>query len=165
MAADQPQSMRVGLRQRGASITLKLRWDRSPRICQAVVAQLPIENQVWHAKYANNEVYTLVPAFDDPPPREWLCAYPAPGDFLYIPITSGVLLPPGAPPMDGERGVIDLAYFYDRASSLLHGPSGPAIGCIFATATSIQDIERMAEACNDVWFGGAKGESLYLETA
>ena len=39
MTANRPECMRVGLRQRGASITLKLRWDRSPRICKAVVGK------------------------------------------------------------------------------------------------------------------------------
>lgn len=165
MANGSPGYMCVGLRKRGQNIKLKLRWDRAPQTCEAIVKRLPIESQVWHAKYANNEIYTLVPAFDDPPPREWSCAYPAPGDFLYIPIPPGFVLPTGAPPMDPERGVVDLAYFYDRGNTLLAGPSGPATGSLFATAVSIEAMERMALACTDVWMSGAVGESLYLEAA
>lgn len=165
MTGNRPEFVRVALRRRGASIKLRLRWDRSPRTCEAIVARLPIENQVWHAKYANNEVYTLVPAFDDPPPGEWYCAYPAPGDMLYIPIPAGVILPPGAPPMDTERGIVDLAYFYDRGNNLMSGPSGPVVGSIFATGVSIEEIERMAVACSDVWLSGAVGEKLYIEAA
>jgi len=159
------QYIRVGLRKRDVSIKLKIRWDRAPRTCEAVVARLPVENQVWHAKYANNEVYTLISAFDAPLPAEWNCVFPAPGDMLCIPIPPGVTLPPGALPMDTQRGVIDLAYFYDRGNSLLHGPSGPAPGTIFATAVSIEDIERMGAACSDVWMSGAVGETLFIEAA
>ncbi len=163
MAPVKSESIRLGLRRRQASIRLKLRWDRSPRTCAAILARLPLENQVWHAKYANNEIYTLVPAFDNPPPGEWHCVYPGPGDLMYIPIEPGVVLPPGAPAMETECGVVDLAYFYDRGNSLIHGPSGPLVGNIFATATSIRDIEAMAEACSDVWMSGAVREKLYIE--
>ena len=38
-------------------------------------------------------------------------------------------------------------------------------GNISATATSIEEIERFAEACTDVWFRGAVGETLYVEAA
>lgn len=165
MTKDRVAQVRVGLRKREASIVLRLRWDRSPRTCAAIVAALPCENQAWHAKYANNEVYTIVPALQDPPPQEWLCAYPAPGDLLYIPLSPGIVLPPGAPPQDPRRGTLDLAYFYDRGNSLLAGPSGPQPGTLFATATSIEDIERMAQACSDVWFNGAAGEQMYIEVA
>ncbi len=163
MGTENAAYVRLGLRRRGASLRLRLRWDRSPRTCAAIVEHLPIENQVWHAKYANNEVYTLVPAFDDPPPGEWLCVYPGPGDLLYIPIATGVFLPPGAPPMDTSRGIVDLAFFYDRGNNLSAGPSGPVPGSIFATAVSIEEIEQMATACADVWMSGATGERLYIE--
>ena len=160
-----PDFIRMGLRKRGESIRLRMRWDRSPRTCAALAGRLPIENQIWHAKYANNEIYTLVTVIDDEPPGEWLSAYPGPGDCMYIPIPPGVVLPPGAPEMDVTRGLIDLAYFYDRGSNLTAGPSGPVIGSIFATATSIEDIERMAKVCNDVWFSGAAGETLSFEAS
>jgi hypothetical protein len=163
MSTGKPTHMRVGLKRRNACITLELRWDRAPRICAAIAERLPIRGPVWHAKYANNEIYTLVPAFDPAPPQEWLCAYPAPGDLMYIPIPPGVPLPPGAVEMDMTRGVLDLAYFYDRGNSLLHGPSGPVVGSIFATATSLDDIWAFAKDCNDVCRGGSVGEMLELE--
>jgi hypothetical protein len=83
---------------------------------------------------------------------------------MYLPIEPGFGLPPGAPEMDMSRGLIDIAYFYDRGNTLVV-PTGIALGNIFATAVSVEDIERMAKACLDVWFRGADGESLYVEAA
>jgi hypothetical protein len=158
-----PQLIRIGLRKRGTGVTLRLRWDKSPLTCAAVLSQLPVENQAWHAKYANNEIYTLTPPFDDMPPMEWGCVYPAPGDLLYIPIPPGAFLPPGSPPMDVSRGLVDYGYFYERGNTLVAGPAGPVTGTIFATARSIEEVEAFAASCVDLWFRGVEGERLYLQ--
>lgn len=159
-----PEFVTVGLVKRGASVRLKLRWDNSPETCRTLIdAMLPARAQVWHAKYANNEIYILTEAPKVVPPMEWRTVYPAPGDLLYIPLPYGLPLPKVAPPADRERGLVDLAYFYDRASTLLSGPFGPLPGTIVATATSIEAVEKMAVACNDVWFRGAEGETMYIE--
>ena len=164
MSGEGLKHVRLGLRKRSAAIRLKLRWDRSPWTCSAVVSRLPISGQVWHAKYANNEVYTLIPVQDERYVGEWRCLYPGHGDLMYLPIESGFFLPPGAPKMDTSKGLIDIAYFYDRGNSLA-GPTGTALGNIFATAVDVTDVEIMAKACSDVWFSGAVGEQLYLEAA
>jgi hypothetical protein len=161
---DTLEHVRVGLRKRAVSVTLKMRWDRSPWTCSAIVKRLPIGSQVWHAKYANNEIYTLIPVTDEKYVGEWRCIYPGPGDLMYLPIESGFFLPPGAPKMDSSKGLIDVAYFYDRGNSLA-GPTGTALGNIFATAVDLEAVEKMALACSDVWFGGAVGESMYVEAA
>ena len=158
------QYIRVGLRKRGASLKLRLRWDRSPWTCKAICKRLPVESQVWHAKYANNEVYTLIPVKDERYVGEWRCIYPGQGDLMYLPIESGFFLPPGAPAMETSKGLIDVAYFYDRGNNLA-GPTGTALGNIFATAISVGDIEEMAKACSDVWFAGAVKERLFVEAA
>ncbi len=124
--------------------------------------RLPIEGQVWHAKYANNEIYTLIPVEDEQYVGEWRCLYPGQGDLMYLPIETGFFLPPGAPTMDTSRGLIDVAYFYDRGNNLA-GPTGTALGNIFATALDVDEIEEMAKACSDVWFAGAVGERFYVE--
>src|SRR4051794_29351345 len=160
---EQPKLIRLGLRKRATSVVLRLRWDRSPLTCSAVLRQLPVEGQAWHAKYANNEIYTLTPPFDDLPPMEWGCVYPGPGDLLFIPIPAGAFLPPGAPPMDVSRGLVDYGYFYDRGNSLASGPAGPVPGTIFATARSVEEVESFAASCVDLWFRGAEGERMYLE--
>jgi Protein of unknown function (DUF3830) len=158
-----PKLIRVGLRKRGTSVTLRLRWDKSPLTCAAVLRQLPVENQAWHAKYANNELYTLTPPFADMPPMEWGCVYPAPGDLLYIPIPPGAFLPPGGPPMDVSRGLVDYGYFYERGNTLVAGPAGPVPGTVFATARSIEEVDSFAASCVDMWFRGVEGERMYLE--
>jgi hypothetical protein len=160
-----PQLIRLGLRKRGTAVTLRLRWDRSPLTCAAVLRQLPVENQAWHAKYANNEIYTLTPPFAEMPPMEWGCVYPGPGDLLYIPIPPGAFLPPGAPPMDASRGLVDYGYFYERGNTLAAGPAGPVPGTIFATARSVEEVETFAESCVDMWFRGVEGERMYLQLA
>jgi hypothetical protein len=160
---ESPKLIRVGLRKRGATVTLRLRWDRSPLTCAAILRQLPVENQAWHAKYANNEIYTLTPPFADMPPMEWGCVYPAPGDLLYIPIPPGAFLPPGSPPMDVGRGLVDYGYFYERGNTLVAGPAGPVPGTVFATARSIEEVEAFAASCADMWFRGVEGERMYLE--
>ena len=95
--ADEMQFIRVGMRRNGASVKLKLRWDNSPRTCELVSAALPIEGDLWHAKYANHEIYILLPVveiFGEDPPGEWQCMYPAPGDLMYL------FHPPGLLPKD-----------------------------------------------------------------
>ena len=74
VVADEMQFIRVGMRRNGASVKLKLRWDNSPRTCELVGAALPIEGDMWHAKYANHEIYILLPVveiFGEDPPGEW----------------------------------------------------------------------------------------------
>ena len=103
------------------------------------------------------------------PPREWGCMYPGPGDLLFSPIGthhSGNLvnnaLSGEAPAPTAQRAILDWAYFYERGNTL-YGPSGPSQSSIFATGTSFDELEELAEACRDVWFSGAKGETMYVE--
>jgi hypothetical protein len=158
--------MRVGLRRNGASIKLRLRWDNSPDTCAVVSKALPVENQLWHAKYASSEIYMLVPVkkiFGRDPRPEWQCMYPAPGDFMWLFHPPG-LIPGDISPPDKPVRIVDLAYFYARGTNL-NGPWGANPGNIFATATSIEDIERFGKACHHVWFNGIAKERLYIEAA
>jgi hypothetical protein len=66
--------------------------------------------------------------------------------------------------MDQSKGLIDIAYFYERGNNLA-GPTGTALGNIFATATSVDELEKMASACSDIWFSGAVAEKLFVEAA
>ncbi len=152
------EHLRVGLRRADASVTLRLRRDRSPQTCDTVLQRLPAQADLWHAKYAHNEIYMLVDAWTADPPREWACAYPGIGDLMYIPH------PPRVLPEGGSTGqhVVDLAYFYERGNTL-YGPFGPAIGNIFATAVSMHEAEAFAQVCHRVWYEGIKGETMYIE--
>ena len=58
-----PRYIETILRRRGVTCVAALLDDRAPRTCRAVWEALPPEGDVYHAKYAGNEFYTLVPAF------------------------------------------------------------------------------------------------------
>ena len=112
---------------------------RSPLSCAALVPALPIEGPAFHGKYANYEVYTLVPMVGaGDPGGEWKMIYPGPGDLMFIPVYPGAILPPGAPPMDRQRGVLDLAFWYERGNCRV-GPGGPGLGNIIATGITFEE--------------------------
>lgn len=159
----QPEFITVGLEKRNKSVRLRLRWDNSPETCRTLVDMLPLREQIWHAKYANNEVYMLIESPQVLPPPEWITVYPAPGDLVYFPLPYGMPYPKSVPAADRERGLVDVAYFYDRAGNTQSGPFGPLPGTIVATATDIAAVEEMSVACNDVWFKGAFEEKLVIE--
>jgi hypothetical protein len=163
MSSARPQFVRIGLKHRATGVRLRLRWDRSPRSCAALVANLPIEGTAFHGKYANHEIYTLVPMFPEGDPgAEWKCIYPGPGDMMLIPVYPGVILPPGAPPMDPEQGVLDLAFWYERGNNRT-GPGGPGLGNIVATGVTFDEIERFAVSCTDMWANGFAHERIVIE--
>ena len=150
MAEQRLQYIRYGLRTRDASVKLRLRWDRSPKSCAALVDALPIEGPAFHGKYANYEVYALVPmvAAGDPGP-EWKCIYPGPGDLMFIPVYPGALLPPGAPEMDPERGILDIAFWYERGNCRV-GPGAPGSATSWRPASrspTSSSSRRRASTC------------------
>jgi hypothetical protein len=170
-AKKQLEFIRLGLRNRKVSTKLRLRWDRAPKACAATVPLLPVEGQVYHGKYACNEIYVLLPMVKNPPPLEWNCLYPGPGDLVFAPLGAdhsahliANLQSGSVPKMDTRRGLLDLAFFYERGNSLI-GPYGVDTCSIIATGTSFEELEVIAAACRDLWFSGAKGESMYIEPA
>ena len=171
MARKRLEFIRLGLRTRKASTKLRLRWDRAPLTVAATVPLLPVESQVYHGKYACNEIYVLLPMVKRPPPLQWNCLYPGPGDLVFAPLppdhTAHIManLRSGqVPKMDARRGLLDLAFFYERGNSLI-GPVGVDNCSIVATGTSFEELDAFADACRDMWFSGAKGESMYIEPA
>ncbi|MDE2848515.1 MAG: DUF3830 family protein, partial [Gemmatimonadota bacterium] len=81
----------VTLRKRGVSCIARLLDDLAPRTCEAMWNALPQEGDAFHAKYASNEVYTLVPSFaPSEPGMENPTVTPITGDLLYF------FFPPGA---------------------------------------------------------------------
>ena len=52
----------ITLKKRGISCVARLLDEKAPRTCEAVWNALPQEGEVYHAKYASNEIYALVPA-------------------------------------------------------------------------------------------------------
>lgn len=159
----------VSLAKRGVQCTAKLLDDRAPVTCAAVWEALPLGEDVYHAKYARNEIYALFPAFADrEPPLENPTVTPIPGDLCYFSF-NGTQLGTQAygyePAADVKAGatVVDLALFYERNNLLLNGDVGWVPGIVWGQV--VEGLDQMAEACNDLWRAGAQGETLNFRRA
>lgn len=153
----------IGLERRAVRARARLLDQEAPRTAGAVWQALPQSGQVFHGKFARNEIYTLVSAFADREPGpENQTVTPIPGDLCYFSF-DGVLENPAygydASAGTGEsRLLIDLAVFYGRNNLLLNGDVGWVPGNVFATID--QGLDELAAACQDIWMGGARGETL-----
>ncbi len=153
----------VTLEKRGVTAVARMLDAEAPRTAAAVWDALPLGGQVFHGKFARNEIYTLLPAFApvEPGPENTTIT-PIPGDLCYFTF-DGVLDNPsyGYDPTSApaeHRLLIDLAVFYGRNNLLVNGDVGWVPGNVFATIT--EGLEDFAAACNDIWMGGARGETL-----
>lgn len=154
----------ITLEKRQVSCLAKLLDDEAPRTAQAVWDGLPLSGQVYHGKYARNEIYNLVPAWDDNAPgKENTTVTPIPGDLCWFDFTANDLGTPshgyesGSGPGESQR-IIDLAVFYGRNNLLLNGDQGWVPGNVFGTI--VEGLEEFAAACQDIWMSGARGETL-----
>ncbi|TLP78951.1 DUF3830 family protein [Nesterenkonia sphaerica] len=164
----------VTLDQRGVSCLAKLLDDEAPRTCAAVWDALPQSGQVYHGKYARNEVYHLVDAFAaQEPGKENTTVTPIPGDLCYFAFDSDDLGNPAYGysadvPVRAEQPVVakritDLAVFYGRNNLLINGDQGWVPGNVFGTV--VQGLEEFAQACHSIWMDGARGETLTFSRA
>ena len=154
----------ISLDKRGVTAVARLLDDLAPRTCEAVWNALPLGADVYHAKYARNEIYTLVEAFADPEPgRENPTITPIPGDVVYFSFEQWQLATPShgytaaEQPHRADR-IVDLALFYERNNLLMNGDVGWVPGIVWGQV--VDGLEAMAEGCNDLWRTGAAGESL-----
>src|SRR5690606_10699079 len=140
----------ISLDKRGVNCRAALLDHEAPRTCEAVWNALPQSGQAYHAKYARNEVYTLVKPFADPPPgRENPTVTPIPGDVVYFGFEPWEIGNPaygydaGSAAHNAE-GATDLATFYGRNNLLLNGDVGWVPGNVFATI--VEGLDEMAAA-------------------
>ncbi|MEU1475875.1 DUF3830 family protein [Streptomyces sp. NPDC005760] len=152
----------VSLAERGVHCTAKLLDERAPHTCATVWEALPLSGDVYHAKYARNEIYSLFPPFADrEPPLENPTVTPIPGDLCYFSF-AGAELGTKAYGYDADvrpgTSVVDLALFYERNNLLLNGDVGWVPGTVWGQV--VEGLDAMAEACNDLWRTGAAGETL-----
>ncbi|WP_043686769.1 DUF3830 family protein [Streptomyces xylophagus] len=152
----------VSLAKRNVHCRAKLLVDRAPLTCAAIWNALPLAGDVYHAKYARNEIYALFPPFAETEPLlENPTVTPIPGDLCYFAF-AGTELGTKAYGYDREVGpgttVVDLALFYERNNLLLNGDVGWVPGIVWGEV--VEGLAEMAEACNDLWRSGAAGETL-----
>ncbi|MFC4949716.1 DUF3830 family protein [Pseudonocardia sp. GCM10023141] len=152
--------IRISLERRGVSCIAELLEKEAPRTTAAVWDALPLGGDTQHAKYARNEVYTIVPRFGPTIGHENTTVTPIPGDVCYFDFSGGVLDAAFKDDqgIDQESGGIDLAIFYGRNNLLINGDVGWVPGNVFATI--VENLPAMAEACHDVWRSGSVGERL-----
>ncbi|MEV0734380.1 DUF3830 family protein [Streptomyces sp. NPDC050549] len=156
------QFIEVSLAKRNVRCRAKLLVGRAPLTCAAIWNALPLAGEVYHAKYARNEIYALFPPFaETEPPLENPTVTPIPGDLCYFAF-AGTELGTKAYGYDREvragTTVVDLALFYERNNLLLNGDVGWVPGIVWGEVT--EGLAEMAEACNDLWRTGAAGETL-----
>ncbi|WP_255949789.1 DUF3830 family protein [Streptomyces odontomachi] len=160
----------VSLPKRGVTCTAKLLDDRAPLTCAAVWDALPLGGDVYHAKYARNEIYTLLPPFaPQEPPLENPTVTPIPGDLVYFTFNGTQLGSQAygygstAAGVQAGATMIDLAFFYERNNLLINGDLGWIPGIVWGQV--VDGLDRMAEASQDLWRAGALGESLTFKRA
>jgi hypothetical protein len=159
----------ITLDKRGVSCRARLLDAEAPRTCKAVWDALPQSASAYHAKYARNEVYTLVPPFAEPKPgRENPTITPIPGDVVYFGFEAWEIGNPAygydtASEAHSDQGATDLAIFYGRNNLLINGDAGWVPGNVFATIE--EGLAEMAEAAQDLWLRGVEGETLSFRRA
>ncbi|MGC4934717.1 DUF3830 family protein [Gordonia sp. DT30] len=158
----------ITLHKRGVSARARLLDDEAPRTAEAIWAALPLGDQVFHGKFARNEIYTLTPAFAEVEPGpENTTVTPIPGDLCYFTFDGILDNPAYGYEMDSapaqHRLLIDLAVFYGRNNLLVNGDVGWVPGNVFGTI--VDGLDEFAAACNDIWMGGARGEKLTFSRA
>jgi hypothetical protein len=164
-----PRHITLTLDRRQVSCTAVLLDEEAPRTAAAVWEHLPLSAAVFHGKYARNEIYALHPQFAQVDPgRENTTITPIPGDVCWFTFAGDDLGNPAyGYEAEGEHrameSIVDLAIFYGRNNLLINGDQGWVPGNVFATI--VEGLPEMAAACQDVWMGGARGETLTIQRA
>jgi hypothetical protein len=154
--------IQIILEKRHVQCVARLLYDEAPKTCEAVWQALPQAGSVYHAKYASNEIFTLVPAFRGEPGNENRTITPIPGDIMYFNLAPGTRLPPEALSLCRPgQGVADLAVFYDRNNLLLSPSDGFTPGNVFGTI--VRGLDEMKNAGHSVWREGPLGERLLFQ--
>ncbi|GHF47031.1 hypothetical protein FHX82_001508 [Amycolatopsis bartoniae] len=153
----------ISLDKRGVSCRAVLLDEEAPRTCEAVWNALPRTGSAYHAKYARNEVYTLVPPFDPKPGRENSTITPIPGDVVYFGFEAWEIGNTAygyeeSSEAHGDGGATDLAFFYGRNNLLINGDAGWVPGNVFASI--VEGLPEMAAASQDLWLRGVEGETI-----
>ena len=156
----------ITLQKRGITCVARLLDEQAPRTCAAVWDALPLGADVYHAKYARNEIYTFVPTFAEVAPgRENTTITPIPGDVVYFPFEQWEMANAaygydvGSAQRSAEQ-IIDLAVFYERNNLLLNPDIGFVPGNVFATI--VQGLDEIDAGAQDLWRRVAEGETLHF---
>jgi hypothetical protein len=159
--------IKISLAKRKVFCVARLLDEEAPRTCKAVWEALPKGGPVYHAKYARNEIYTLVPRFAQTEPgRENPTITPIPGDVVYFglepwQLSAGSHGYSSTENQAGHAPMVDLAIFYERNNLLLNPDFGFVPGNVFGTI--VEGLAEFAQAARDIWRGGGIGETLVYD--
>jgi hypothetical protein len=156
----------ISLTKRGVTCRAELLEGDAPETCAMVWDALPVRGAAVHAKYARNEVYTLLAPFSDQrPPLENPTITPIPGDVVYHSFASNLFHRSFRQDLGvaGLDEIVDMAVFYGRNNLLLSPDLGWVPSTVFATI--VDNLKGMADACNDIWRSGSVGEVLEFRRA
>lgn len=162
-----PRLIKVSLAKRNVSCVARLLDQEAPRTCNALWEALPKSGPVYHAKYARNEIYILVPRFAQTEPgRENPTITPIPGDLVYFgfepwQLSAGTHGYSAAETEAGHTPMVDLALFYERNNLLLNPDFGFVPGNVYGTI--VEGLAEFAVASRDIWRAGGKDEVLSYE--
>jgi hypothetical protein len=162
-----PRLIKISLAKRKVSCVARLLDEEAPRTCKAVWEALPKGGPVYHAKYARNEIYTLVPRFAQTEPgRENPTITPIPGDVVYFgfepwQLSAGSHGYSSTENQAGHAPMVDLAIFYERNNLLLNPDFGFVPGNVFGTI--VEGLAEFAQAARDIWRAGGIGETLVYD--
>jgi hypothetical protein len=161
-----PRFIDISLPGHGVTCVARMLDEEAPRTCAAVWDALPLGADVYHAKYARNEIYTFVPTFAEVAPGpENTTITPIPGDVVYFPFEQWQMANAAYgyatdSTQRSARRVIDLALFYERNNLLLNPDTGFVPGNVFATI--VRGLDEVAAAAQDLWRRGFEGETLHF---
>ena len=154
----------VSLDKRGVSCVARMLDDEAPSTFSSVWVFFPFSFFFFFNDTATTEIYTLLPAFAPADPgKENTTITPIPGDLCWFWFDSDDL---GNPAYGYENttgtgttgAIVDLALFYGRNNLLINGDQGWVPGNVFGAI--VEGLDEMAEACQDLWMGGVRGETL-----
>lgn len=153
--------MEITFERRRVTCVARLLEEEAPVTCNLVWNALPQSGELWHAKYASNEMYCLVPPLEGPQPGlENATIMPIPGDVVYFDFPAGHLSHKTREQLGLEavNHFVDLAFFYGRNNYLYNPALGPVPGNVYATI--VENFEEMAATCQDLWRNGFGSERL-----
>lgn len=156
------EHVRIVLPERDVDAVVRLLEDEAPLTCAAVLANLPLEDDLFHAKWGGKEVYSLFPLFDDEPGVENGTITPIPGDVCYIHMHTEYM---GYSPEMREAhpdGLSEIAVFYGR-NSFLFGHEGAMPVNVFGTI--VENLDEFADTCTTIFREGFAGETMRIERA
>jgi hypothetical protein len=156
------RKIEIFFRKRNVRAIATLLEELAPRTCRAIWDSLPKEGDTFHAKYASNEVYTLVAPLTEHPGMENTTITPIPGDVCYFYFPVGYRVHESARGVQERHGaIVDLAVFYGRDNLLLSPAAGFVPANVFATIT--EGFPQIVKACVSVWREGGADERMIFQ--